>query len=120
MSTPTPAIDLTIPVFTPVTNDVLALITLASKIVIDESDDADAFALLIDKVAKAAVTAAATIAIPERVPGLTEQEDFSFLSKTPLMFCKLQGVPGVRSTFGICSEYSHGGILFSSFSRSLY
>lgn len=103
MSTPSPVIDLMIP--TRVTSDVLALITMASNIVIDESDEADAFALLVDKVAKAAVPAAATVMIPERVPGSTEHEDFRF----PLLFCKLQGVPGIRSTFGICTEYSRYG-----------
>lgn len=108
MSTQTPATDLTIPVFVPVSNDVIALITSASRIVVDETDEADAFALLVERMANIAVAAAATIVIPERVPGPTEQENFSFLSKTPLMFCKVQGTPGARSTFGICSEYSEG------------
>ena len=103
MSTPTPATDLTIPVFVPVSNDVIALITVASRIVVDETDEADAFALLVERVANTAVTAAATIAIPERVPGPTEQENFSFLSKTRFMFCKVHGTPGVRSIFEIYS-----------------
>ena len=89
----------------PASNDVVELTTMASKIVVDEADEADAFAILVERVAKTAVTATATIVIPERAPGPTEQENFSFLSKIPLMFCKLQETPGIFSTFGVCSEY---------------
>ena len=105
MSAPTPASDLMIPVFVPVSNEFGELIELASRLVVDETDDADAFVLLVERVSKTTVTAAATIVIPERAPGPTELENLSFLSRIPLMFCKLQGTPGVRSTFGICSEY---------------
>ena len=58
MSTSPVISDVAMPVFQPLPNEVLDLIRIASRIAIDESDEADALALLIDIVAKAAVPAA--------------------------------------------------------------
>lgn len=100
--------DVEMPVFHPLPNEVVDLVRIASRLVVDESDEADALCLLIDVVARDAVPAAATIVIPERVPGPAEHEDYKFLSSTHLMFCQLQGTPGIRSTFGVCCKYSKG------------
>ena len=95
-----------IPVFQPLSEEMTECIRVASRAEVDETDEADRFARLVDKIS--AAPASPTILIPEGGPGRLESETFSALSRGAFCFCKVQGMPGARSTFGVCSDYSEG------------
>lgn len=97
-----------IPVFQPLSEEMSECIRVASRAEVDETDEADGFARLVDKISAAGDPASVTILIPEGGPGRLESETFSALSRGAFCFCKVQGMPGARSTYGVCSDYSEG------------
>ena len=88
--------DVAIPVFHLLSEKMSECIRVASRAEVDETDEADGFARLVDKMPAAGF----------RHHSDFGGETFSALSRGAFCFCKVQGTPGARSTFGVCSDYT--------------
>ena len=77
-----------IPVFQPLSEEMSECIRVASRAEVDETDEADEFARLVDTISAAGVPTSATILIPEGGPGRLESETLSVVVLSAIAKCR--------------------------------
>lgn len=94
------------PTFVLLPEEQQTLLATAGQSVQDESEKSDEYAFLVERMPAMQVPLGATILILQRGPDLGELQIFPYLSTCPIMSCVVQKLPGDRTTFAICSNFT--------------